>query len=97
MGVIYLNISFEGLFKGCFQWKKQTSLQNFTNTLNNVLRNETKINMILEKICNGKFDLVLLYKVENRNRILTNYYGDYEKIKLLIIMSLISLCMYQIN
>src|SRR5690242_1624057 len=75
-----INLDFNGIFSGIFNFKKkkkrQTNFNDFFNSLSGK-SNESRINMIIEKMVNSKNDVGLLYKVENNANHLITFYGEY--------------------
>lgn len=74
------NLNFNFNFKNCFKSnnnKQDNNLSNFMKTLNTIQNKEIKIEMLLQKITNGKFDLSILYKTDENNLFnLRYFYGN---------------------
>ena len=90
MNLNILTFNLDGIFSKCFTFKKkkkkdkthtkEITLENFINSLKNKSQ-ETKINLILEKLINGINDLGILYRVDENIIELNAFYGDYNKPK----------------
>ena len=84
MNLNIFTFNLDGMFSKCFSFKKkkkkEITLENFINSLKNKSQ-ETKINLILEKLINGMNDLGILYRVDENIIELNSFYGDYNKHK----------------
>src|SRR5690348_15086574 len=92
-----LNISINNLIKNCFPFKNknQIKIKDFINSIKNH-NSEIRINMILERIVNGTWDLAIIYKndIQNNSLKLISYYGDYE-LSRINYLNIVSIPIYQ--
>lgn len=88
MGNVVFNFSFASLFAGCGGERKDKDPPakdqcpddlNFLKTLNSIDNVETKIEMLLQKITNGKHTLSILWKAAaDNNHTLYKFFGNLE-------------------
>lgn len=74
-----INLNFKGIFNiltGKCPKRKQAPIMDFIHSLKGH-SHESKIQSILQRLCNGTFDLCVLYKNTGNTHELISFYGDY--------------------